>query len=116
MEDNFKENVIVLPTDAAPLEVEVQDETENLDYIVEEPSTPTVEDISAAPVKEVPLISIANVEDLEIRDSDFVSLSLHDKNEMQKEQSTFPASSEVLHIFLYYPLHPTSKHFYTRNH
>ena len=95
-----------------PLEVNV----ESPKYLVEEPDTPSVEVKQPTFVKNEPLVSIANVEDVEIKDSSFVSLDTHDKSDTLKEQQTYPSSSEVYIFSFYYLYFPFQNNFtYTRN-
>ena len=103
--------------------VSVKDETESIDYIVEEPITPTTKDkIYDATI---PFTSNSSIEEVHsqketdgnsdispdekdyenlVGDSSFVSLSTHEKSDTLKEHQTYPTSSEVyyLHTFLFF--------------
>ena len=105
VDETLKEPIIVLPSlnpaEDVSLEANVTGDIEIHKYLVEEPDTPSVEVKQPTFVKNEPLVSIANVEDVEIKDSSFVSLDTHDNSDTLKEQQTYPSSSEVYTYFLF---------------
>jgi len=120
VDETLKETIIVLPSlnpaEDISLEANVKGDIEIHKYLVEEPDTPSVEVNQPTFVKNEPLVSIANVEDVEIKDSSFVSLDTHDNSDTLKEQQTYPSSSEVYIFSFYYLYFPFQNNFtYTRN-
>jgi len=125
VDETLKENIIVLPSinpaEDVSLEASVKGDIEIHKFLVEEPDTPSVEVKQPTFKKNEPLVSIANVEDVEIKDSSFVSLDTHDTHDNSgtlKEQQTYPSStsSEVYIISFYYLYFPFQNNFtYTRN-
>ena len=114
VDETLKESIIVLPSlnpaEDVNLEANVKGDIEIHRYLVEEPETPSVEVKQPTFVKKEPLVSIANVEDVEIKDSSFVSLDTHDNSDTLKEQQTYPSSSEV---YTYFPFITFTSHFKT---
>ena len=120
LDDTLKETIIVLPSlnpaEDVSLEANVKGDIEIHKYLVEEPDTPSVEAESPVFVKNEPLVSIASVDDVEIKDSSSVSLDTHDNSDTLKEQQTDPSSNEVYIFSFYYLYFPFQNNFtYTRN-